>query len=146
MAGSAAACCCQLVCWVGGCCAPTSPSLRWMALQNAFPGRMKVPRAPAASPFPCMPRLYRLCPAAPSVALPYLTKGDTFDSQACIASQMHALFGKRRIFILLWFGGQCSYWDKCKKSWRTVGRESSGRKKQKAGVGAGRGPAGPVEE
>lgn len=52
---------------------------------HAFPGKRKQPQPPPPGSDHLKPLLYLSCPAAPSVALPHLTKGDTFYSAAAHA-------------------------------------------------------------
>ena len=86
---------CQPVCWArgvpppppasGGHSPPCHTHTHTHTQAHAFPGKRKQPQPPPPGSDHLKPLLYLSCPAAPSVALPHLTKGDTFYSAAAHA-------------------------------------------------------------
>lgn len=74
---------------------------------NAFSGKMKTAQPLLPDSLSAKPVLYLFCPAAPLVALPYLTKGDTFDSQRALPAKhtLHLETGEFSFFFGLWLGG-----------------------------------------
>lgn len=83
---------CQPVCWARAVPPPPPASggrphhsAHTHSQAHTFPGKRKQPRPPPPSSDQLKPLLYLGCPAAPSVALPHLTKGDTFHSAAAHA-------------------------------------------------------------